>query len=204
MATKKANKKTTKVVATSTVDNVIKTAASINKEMQNTAEVVAKEVTENGKAVKAIAEKAAKELTKKVGFDSSMKKIKSTTKNINIELKTVATDVADVVLKRGQRVTGTAKKAAKDAMVVVNVGKGVKNIASTAKNINEYSLKTADQAIDSVFENGEKWQKIAKKAVNGGLKLAEKNQEIVFGTLETVKGQLITSAGRFRELFSKN
>jgi len=58
--------------------------------------------------------------------------------------------------------------------------------------------------VDAALENGKDWQIVAAKAVKGGLKLADKQQDIMFDTLESLKGQAIKSAGRFKELFSKN
>ena len=65
-------------------------------------------------------------------------------------------------------------------------------------------VKLAEGLVDGVLENGEKWQGIASKAVKGGLKLAEKQQDMVFETLEAMKGQLTQSASRLRKLFSNN
>ena len=59
-------------------------------------------------------------------------------------------------------------------------------------------------SVDDAFANGEKWQGVAAKAVKGSLQLAERQQAIVFDTLEEVKGQFQQSATRFRGLFSKN
>jgi len=207
MATKKTVKKaakTVKIETTSTTKNVVKAASNINKQVQLTAGEVAKEVMENGKVVRDVATKAAKELNKKVDFDDSVKTIKTTADNVNVELKNVATEVIDVVLASGKQVAATATKAVKDTVELIDVEAGIETAKATAKNVNAYSLKTADEAIDGALKNGERWQKIATKAVNGGLKLAEKNQEMVFSTLEEVKGQLVVSAKRMRQLFSRN
>ena len=45
---------------------------------------------------------------------------------------------------------------------------------------------------------------LPRKAVNSGLELNEKNQEIVFETLGAVKDQLTDSSKRFRALFTNN
>ena len=45
-----------------------------------------------------------------------------------------------------------------------------------------------------------KWQKVAEKAVKTSLKLADKQQDLVFSTLEAVKSQLIGTATRFKKL----
>ncbi|MFT5167079.1 MAG: hypothetical protein ACI8P3_002316, partial [Saprospiraceae bacterium] len=69
---------------------------------------------------------------------------------------------------------------------------------------NTYTLKTAENVVDGAIVNGEKLQDITNKAVKGSLKLAAKQQDIVFDTLETVKVQLNHTVVRFRKLFSKN
>lgn len=197
MATKKAKAK--KVEAT-TVNKIKATATKVNKNVQATADVAVKEMVENTSVVKNVAEKAAKELTKKVDFKDTTKQVKATVETVNSQVK----EVAGVVMKSGKQMTTTAVKAAKETIQNIDVEKGMKTVASTAKNVNDYSLKTADQLVDGALENSEKWGKVAEKAINGGLKLAEKNQEMVFTTLETIKTQMMSSAVRFSRLFSKN
>lgn len=203
MATKKA-KTTAKADTNKGINKIKNTATNVNKAVVATAGEVSKEMKENTKVVKNVAEKAAKELTKKVDFKDSTKKIKSTVNMVNTEVKETATVVADAVMKNGKQMTDNAVQVAKEAIGKINVEKGIQTVAKTAKNVNDYSLKTADQLIDSTLENSEKWAKVANKAINGGLKLAEKNQEMVFTTLETVKAQMINSANRFGKLFSGN
>ena len=82
------------------------------------------------------------------------------------------------------------------ARTIVAVNKKV------AKTANEFTLETAEKLVDGVITNGEKWQNVANKAVKGGLKLAERQQDIVFSTLETVKGQLVNSATKLRKMFN--
>jgi hypothetical protein len=202
--TKKVVKTAPKAATTNTIENIKATATQVNKEVVATANEVAKDLMENGKTVKTVAEKAAKDLTKKMDLEASAKKIKSTANSVNSQVKNVVTEVADVVLKNGKQMTETAVKAAKETITQINLEKGIQTVATTAKNVNEYSLKTADQLIDGALDNGKKWSKVADKAIDGGLKLAEKNQDMVFTTLETVKTQIMSSAVRFSRLFSKN
>jgi len=208
MATKKVSKKATKTApkaaAKNSMENIKTTATQVNKEVAFTANEVAKDVMENGKKVKAVAEKAAKDLTKKVDFEGSAKKIKFTANSVNKQVMDTASEVAGTMLKNGKQITETMVKATKVAITQVDMEKNMKKVGAAAKSVNEYSLKTADQMVDGALKNGEKWSKVADKAINGGLKLAEKNQEIVFTTLETVKTQMMSNAVRFSRLFSKN
>lgn len=204
MATKKATKTAPKAAKKNTIETIKTTATQVNKEVTFTANEVAKDVMENGKAVKAVAEKAAKDLTKKVDFEGSTKKIKFTANSVNKQVVEAATEVADTIMKNGKQITESTVKVAKEAITQINVEKGIEKVTATAKSVNEYALKTADETIDGALKNGEKWSKVAEKAVNGSLKLAEKNQEMVFTTLETVKAQMMSNAIRFSRLFSKN
>ncbi|MFT4973481.1 MAG: malonyl CoA-acyl carrier protein transacylase, partial [Saprospiraceae bacterium] len=77
MVTKKA---TAKKVEATTVNTIKQSATATNKNVQATADVVVKEMVENATVVKNIAEKAAKELTKKVDFKDTTKQLKSTAK----------------------------------------------------------------------------------------------------------------------------
>ena len=80
----------------------------------------------------------------------------------------------------------------------------VKTAKSTAKTANKVVLESADDLVDVAFENGKKLQSLTAKAIDGGFKIAAKQQDIVFTTLETVKGQLTKNASRFRDLFKAN
>lgn len=94
-----------------------------------------------------------------------------------------------------------ATKTAKSNETVSNYTEKFKN---TAKDINEFALDTTEEIVDIAIVRGEQWQKVADKAIKGGLKLAENQQDIMFDTLEVIKGQLQGSTKRFRNLFSKN
>ena len=80
----------------------------------------------------------------------------------------------------------------------------VATVKNTAIDTNDFLLETADELVNVAVKRGAQWQTVANKAIGGGLKLAETNQEIVFDTLELLKGQVKVSAKRFKTLFSKN
>ena len=156
--------------------------------------------------------KSAKKTNKKIDFKDSVKAIKETAKTVNTRVKNVADEVTEDLMENGGHFKDYAVASAKEAYgkaydkvneTVETVAENVtiEKISKAAKRINDYTLKTADEFVDGAFENGEKWQEITTKAVKGGLKLAEKQQEIVFDTLETVKGQLTDTAVRVRKLF---
>lgn len=154
------------------------------------------------KEVRAVATKSVKEVAEKIDFSDSVAKIKSTAKNINTQLKETAADIMEDVKENGKELRTAANKLAKEAIENVNLTERLSTIKKAAANTNAYALETAEELVDGLAVNGEKWQAITEKAVKNSLKLAAKQQEIVFTTLEAVKVQLGGSAKRFRKLFN--
>ena len=77
---------------------------------------------------------------------------------------------------------------------------GLEGLSKATKSLNDYTLKTAEEVLDGVVENTGKWQKVAQKAINGGLEIAGRQQELVLDTLETVNGQFSNSAKGLKNL----
>ncbi|MEM9820952.1 MAG: hypothetical protein AAF985_07760 [Bacteroidota bacterium] len=146
--------------------------------------------------------KKAKQTVKEmeVNFTDSFNKIKDTALNVNNQVLDTAADVIDDLKVNGEQLRDSAVKNVKEAIGKMNQTITLDNIKETAKTVNNYTLKTADELVDGAIQNGEKWQSITNKAVKGGLKLAAKQQDIMFSTLETVKDQLADSALRFKKL----
>lgn len=155
-----------------------------------------------------MANKAAKKATSKFDFSDSINAIKTTASTVNTQVKQLAGEVAGDLKENGEQLREYAVTPVKDvyqkAYGKVTEVMNREKLAKAAKNANDYALKTADEVVEGVMENTEKWQGVATKAVKGGLKLAAKQQTIVFDTLDTVKGQLIQGASRLKKLFSNN
>ena len=157
--------------------------------------------------------KAAKKVTKKatttatIDFTNSVEKIKGTAKTVNNEVLTTATEVLEDLRNNGEKIREVATTRVNEAIDAVKNAKlenGVKYVKETAQNINKYGVETVEEVVDTVVGNTKEWQGVARKAVNSGLELHEKNQEIVFETLGAVKDQLTDGAKRFRALFTNN
>ena len=135
-----------------------------------------------------------------VNFTESLNKIKDTALNVNTQVMDTAADVIDDLKVNGEQLRATAVKNVKETINKVNEAITLENIKETAKTVNQYTLKTADELVDGAIGNSEKMQEITNKAVKGGLKLAAKQQDIVFSALETMKDQLAESTLRFKKL----
>ena len=203
---KKAVKKAKTVKQSAIKNNVAKikkTATSIHKQLANTAEELVKDAKANGTQVKKAATSSVENF-EKIQLKNSFSKIAKTAKTINTQVVETATEIVEEVVENGKMWSAAAMKTAKNRIEEIDMKENVNKVKNTAKTVNTFTLKTADTLADGALENGEKWQGLATKAVKGGLHLAERQQEIVFDTLEEVKGQLVKSATRFRTLFSKN
>ena len=155
-----------------------------------------------------MANKKVNPKNEKFDFSDSVKAIRETADTVNSQVRQLTSEIVEDLKENGEqlrdRATAPVKKVYEKAYSRVTETVNRENIAKAAKGANDYALKTATEVVDGAIENSEKWQGVATKAVKGGLKLAAKQQEIVFNTLETVKGQLSESASRFKKLFSNN
>lgn len=186
------------------VNKIQDTVKSINKEVVKTAEEVVEDILENGKELKVLATKTVKEANKKVKFDDTVEMIRKTTNSVNSQVWQTVEEVLEDVAENGKEMVEAVSKKAKEAIENIDVKEGLNKVKKSASNVNKFTLETAEDIIDGAFSNGEKWQKVGAKAIDGSLKLAGKQQEIVFTTLETLKGQFSESSKRFRKLFKNN
>ena len=198
----KKTAKKVEITAKTNLDKITATAKSINAEVKEVAEELVEDMLTSTKKVRAVATKSVKEVADKIDFSDSVAKIKSTAKSVNSQLKETAVEIMEDVKENGKELRSAANKLAKEAIENVNLTERLSTIKKVAANTNAYALETAEELVDGITVNGEKWQAITEKAVKNSLKLAAKQQEIMFTTLESVKMQLGGSAKRFRKLFN--
>ena len=93
-------------------------------------------------------------------------------------------------------------KKAKKATVTETINNAIGTTKKTAKKANEFALNTTETTVLETISFIGQWQKVTDKALKGGLKLMNNQQDLVFNTLETAKGQLVESKNRFSKLFA--
>ena len=79
---------------------------------------------------------------------------------------------------------------------------GIDTVKETTKNVNNFALEAADSIVDETLATGAKWQKLLAKAVKSGVELFGKQQELVFDTLDNLKGQYKDGAKKVAKLTS--
>jgi len=72
----------------------------------------------------------------------------------------------------------------------------MKNLRNTIKSVNKFILDTAEDVLDETIERTEDWQEVGQKAINGGIKVAAKQQDLMFDVLETAKKQIVNGKKR--------
>ncbi len=75
-------------------------------------------------------------------------------------------------------------------------------VKKTVKKLNKQAIKLSESLVEEGLATGEQWQAILAKALKNGAILADKQQDMMFDTLEEVKEQLLKGNFRFRKLFS--
>ena len=80
-----------------------------------------------------------------------------------------------------------------------------KKVLNTTKNVlkdsNEFALLTVDGVVSEAFHVAEQWQKVTRKGINGGFKLAANQQDLTFQAIEAAKGQYTYGKKRVKKLF---
>lgn len=141
-----------------------------------------------------MATKKATATAKTTDLKDTFGKIKTTAEQVNTQIVETATEVVEDVIANGKTWTAEVTKTAKAKIENIDLQKGFDQMKTTAANLNTNSLKVANTLVDDAVKNGKEWQGVAEKAIKGSLKLADKQQDIIFDTLETVKGQVVKSA----------
>lgn len=175
---------------------------------------------------KTTTKKATTKKVDTVDFSKTINTITDTAKNVNKQVMKATEAVAEDLVKQGGLIKDVAVKTVKEksdeAIKTVKESSDVAiktvketytnvtevlsatNVKKTAKNTNKAALKTANGMVDGVIKGTEQWQGVANKAIKGGIKLADQQQDIIFTALEEMKGQVLKGANRFGRLFSKN
>ena len=73
-----------------------------------------------------------------------------------------------------------------------------KKVLGLATKANDLALNTTEKVVLKSFKLTEKGLGLSSKIVKKGLKASAKNQDLVFNTLETVKGKAVKFVPKFK------
>ncbi|MGK0378945.1 MAG: hypothetical protein ACJA1B_000857 [Polaribacter sp.] len=80
--------------------------------------------------------------------------------------------------------------------------KALDKTKGTLNTANGYALNTTEEVVSEGIMVAEQWQAVANKALQGSLKLAAKQQDIVFDILTGVKDHVVLSKKRITKLMA--
>ncbi|PQJ81128.1 hypothetical protein [Polaribacter glomeratus] len=73
---------------------------------------------------------------------------------------------------------------------------------TSVKKANEYALHTTEEVVTETISVASEWQQVADKALKGGVKLLDNQQNIIFDTLESYKNHFVSGKKRLGKIFA--
>ncbi len=73
-------------------------------------------------------------------------------------------------------------------------------VKETVKKVHADVLVATEEFVEESLATGQKWQKIFAKVLKGGTKMFAKQQDFTIEAIQTIKGQMINSNKRMRDL----
>ncbi len=180
-----------KVDFTENVEKIKESAKALNTQAKVSATEIVDEVKDITVEMSKVATKAVNQIAKKVDVKGNVAKAKKVAKKINNE-----------VMENVEEFKKTSTKLANDLVENMQVTDRMNAMKGAIKNANKVALETSYNLIDGVEVNVEKWQGVAEKAIKTGIKLADKQSEMMFSTLEEVKVHVGNVSNRFQKLFA--
>ncbi len=86
--------------------------------------------------------------------------------------------------------------------ITTKFNNAVKTTKSAVKNANDFALNNTDEVVTGTINVAKKWQDVASKAIEGGFKLMDNQQNLVFDTLESFKKQFVQGKKKFSKVFA--
>jgi hypothetical protein len=82
------------------------------------------------------------------------------------------------------------------------VEKVIKEAKTSATKINNFALNTTEEIVTESITITSQWQEVADKALKGGVRLLDNQQNLIFDTLETYKKHFLNGKKRFSKVFA--
>jgi len=78
----------------------------------------------------------------------------------------------------------------------------IKTVKSNANKANNYALKATEEVVTETISIATQWQQVTDKALKGGVKLLDNQQNLIFDTLESYKKHFVKGTKRLRKVFA--
>ena len=95
-----------------------------------------------------------------------------------------------------------ATKKIKTANFTKKVENAIKTVKSKANKANNYALNATEEVVTETISIATQWQQVTDKALKGGVKLLDNQQNLIFDTLESYKKHFVKGSKRLRKVFA--
>lgn len=82
------------------------------------------------------------------------------------------------------------------------VTKAINTVKTSATKANNFALNTTEEVVTETITIASQWQKVTEKALKGGVKLLDNQQNLILDTLETYKKHFVSGKKRFSKVFA--
>ena len=82
------------------------------------------------------------------------------------------------------------------------VENAIKTVKSNANKANNYALNATEEVVTETISIATQWQQVTDKALKGGVKLLDNQQNLIFDTLESYKKHFVKGSKRLRKVFA--
>jgi len=95
-----------------------------------------------------------------------------------------------------------ATKKINNANFTKKVENAIKTVKSNANKANNYALNATEEVVTETISIATQWQQVTDKALKGGVKLLDNQQNLIFDTLESYKKHFVKGSKRLRKVFA--
>lgn len=95
-----------------------------------------------------------------------------------------------------------ATKKINTANFTKKVENAIKTVKSKANKANNYALNATEEVVTETISKATQWQQVTDKALKGGVKLLDNQQNLIFDTLESYKKHFVKGSKRLRKVFA--
>ena len=97
----------------------------------------------------------------------------------------------------------TAKKA-EEKKLANKMTNRYENLKANVAEITDLSFKVTEDSIEGILNTAGKIQQLSEKAAKGGMKIFDRQMDMLHSSVKTVKSKFTTESKRFKQVFSEN
>ncbi|MCF6279749.1 MAG: hypothetical protein L3J14_05315 [Flavobacteriaceae bacterium] len=93
-------------------------------------------------------------------------------------------------------------KKTKNTGITTKFNNAINTTKTAVKDANKFALNNTEEVVTESINAAKQWQEVTSKALEGGFKLMENQQNLVFDTLESFKKQFIQGKKKLTKVFA--